>query len=369
MDMNIMEDKYVATLLLHALGDTIGFKNGEWEFFPDKKYSAALEKLYEFIDLGGINDIDLSDWHVSDDTILHMAIARALLKEYAEVEELENNTVEQLIKAYDLMKDDKHNRYIGQAVSSHIEQLKKGINWHDFTFDNAGGGNGAAMRNNCIGLAFYGKENREALIQYSIKSSLMTHVNPIGWLGGLSTALFTAFILEDIHIEKWIPEMLRIVQSDEVQAFLHSDSQNEKNAYEQFIQTWKTYYDSRFNNGKPIYDRAHKNIIQRLIFYNNIFEVNPKGKFGTSGYSAVIVAYDCLLDARDNWEKLVIYAMLNNFDADTIGAIAGGLYGTMYGMSKIPVKLLQSIEFKDKLNTIGKLLFKKYCKKEKLHKK
>lgn len=117
-------------------------------------------------------------------------------------------------------------------------------------------------------------------------------------------------------------------------------------------------------NGKPTKTKSHTNLIQRLMFYNSIFENN--GKMGSSGFSAVIVAYDCLLDSGDSWEKLVIYSMLNNFDSDTIGAIAGGLYGTMYGLDKIPEKNLQYLEFKDKLIKIGKLLFKKFFKHEKL---
>lgn len=361
-----MEEKYIATMLLHALGDTIGFKNGDWEFFNNTKYSASLEKLYEFIDLGGINDIDLKKWNVSDDTMLHMAIARSLLTKYSNIEELETNTIEQLIKSYDEIKSDKQNRYIGKAVDTHIKKLKNGDNWKDFPFDNLGGGNGSAMRNNCIGLAFWGEDNRKNLIKYSIESSMITHVNPIGWLGGLSTALFTAFILENISIKKWIPELLNIIKSEEVKQYLHSDTQNEMNAYELFIQVWKSYYEARFKNGEIIHNKSFTNLIQRLIFYNSLFEGNPMGKFGSSGYSAVIVAYDCLIDAEDKWEKLVIYSMLNNFDTDTIGAIAGGLYGTMYGLSKIPINNLKYIEFKDNLTKIGRLLYKKYYKKENL---
>jgi ADP-ribosylglycohydrolase len=52
--------------------------------------------------------------------------------------------------------------------------------------------------------------------------------------------------------------------------------------------------------------------------------------------------------------------MINNFDSDTIGAIAGGLYGTLYGLSYVPTKSLEHIEFKNKLIKIGKLMYKKY---------
>lgn len=366
-----IEDKYIATMLLHALGDTIGFKNGDWEFFKDNTvYGATLEKLYEFIDLGGINDIDLENWIVSDDTILHMAIARSLILGYGDLKELEDNTAKHIVRAVDAMKRDeenKKNRYVGNAVAKHVDMIHSGSDWRKFEFDKYGGGNGSAMRSNCIGLAFFGEENRSKLIEYSIMSSKITHVNPIGWLGGLSVALMTAFAMEKNHLYKWIPKMLEILESKEVKKYLDFKNSEETNAFEQFTQCWKSYYDARFSNGKPTKDKSQKNLIQRLVFYNNIFEVYPMGKMGTSGYSAVIVAYDCLIDADNQWEKLVIYAMVNNFDTDTIGAIAGGLFGTIYGLEKIPKNNLKHIEFGDKLIKMGKLLYKKYFLHDKIN--
>jgi ADP-ribosylglycohydrolase len=90
------------------------------------------------------------------------------------------------------------------------------------------------------------------------------------------------------------------------------------------------------------------------------------GKSGLSGYSAVIVAYDCLIDAEDNWEKLIIYSTINTFDTDTIGAIACGLYGTLYGLKNVPTKNLKYLEFKSNLTKLGKLLYRKYFLHEKL---
>jgi ADP-ribosylarginine hydrolase len=364
-----IESKYIATILLHALGDTIGFKNGLWEFFPNNSsYGSTLEKLYEFIQLGGINNIDLSDWSISDDTILHMAVAKSLIFCNND-ENLIDETAKQFIKAYDMMIHDKENgknRYGGIAVEKHILLLKQGKKWNEFEYDKYGGGNGSAMRCNCIGLAYFGENNRKKLIDYSVRSSKLTHVNSIGWLGGLSTALMTSFILENINIIHWIPKMLKIIESADVKKYVDSQNKDDISSYEQFVQAWKTYYETRFKDGKPINIKSHTNLIQRLIFYNNIFELNAMGKMGFSGYSAVIVAYDCLLDAGNCWEKLVIYSMINNFDSDTIGAIAGGFYGTLYGLNNVPIGNLKYIEFKDKLTKIGKLLYKKFYKNEKI---
>lgn len=364
-----IEEKYIATMVLHALGDTIGFKNSLWEFIPSNgsKYGSTLEKLYEFIALGGINNINLSGWNVSDDTILHMAIARSLI--LGSFEELEKITINQFIKSRNQMEHDSKNnknRYIGKAVEKHILLLENGENPKDFPFDPYGGGNGSAMRNNCIGLAFFGEENRDKLIEYSILSSKLTHINPIGWLGGLSTALMTAFILEKVHIHKLVPMMLKLINSDKVKKFLNDKNEDEIKSYEQFIQCWKSYYDMRFENEKPIQTKSQTNLIQRLVFYNEVFSSNKLSSMGASGYSAVIVAYDCLLDCDGSWEKLVIYSMINNFDSDTIGAIAGGFYGTLYGFNNVPENNMKYIEFKDKLIKLGKLLYKKYFLHESL---
>lgn len=364
-----IEERYIATMLLHAIGDTIGFKNGDWEFFPNNSvYGATLEKLYEYISLGCINNIDLSKWKVSDDTILHLAIGKSLILKN-NIDDMLEMSVKQIIKSCDMMALDKKdglNRYVGSTVEKHVNMIKDGHKWKQFAFNPLGGGNGSAMRNNCIGLAFFGEDNRDKLIEYSILSSKITHNNPIGWLGGLSTALFTSYILENIDILNWIPKMLTLIESERVKKYMDINNPDEVTAYELFVQCWKTYYDSRFVNGKPTKIKSHTNLIQRLIFYNNIFEIGTLGKMGLSGYGAVIVAYDCLLDAGDNWETLIIYATINNFDSDTIGAIACGLYGTMYGLDNIPHKNIEHVEFKDKLIKIGKLLYKKFYKNEKI---
>lgn len=366
--MDLIENKYIATFLLHAAGDTIGFKNHEWEFYDNTSIGATMEKLYEFIQLGGINDINLENWIISDDTILHIAVGTSLLYYNGNMTELENITVDKIVNAVDSMLYDKtigNDRYVGNAVTKHTKMIKNGYNWRQFNFEYDGGGNGAAMRSNCIGLAFYGPDNRDKLIQYSINSSRITHVNPVGWLGGLSTALFTAYILENIHIYKWIPLMIELVESDKVKKYL-TNGELEKSEYDTFIRYWKSYYESRFKNDKPVKTRSQINPMLRINYYNNLFDKNQGSKRGLSGYSAVIVAYDCLIDAENCWEKLVIYAILNNYDSDTIGAIACGLYGTMYGTFGVPDKNLKFIESKDKLIKIGKLMYKKYFKNEKI---
>ena len=59
----------------------------------------------------------------------------------------------------------------------------------------------------------------------------------------------------------------------------------------------------------------------------------------------MIMAYDALLDCNGNWEKLIVYAILHIGDSDTIGAVAGGLYGAVYGFGDVP----ENMKLKDKI--------------------
>ena len=69
--------------LFHALGDTIGYYNGNWEFNngivnPGPEY--VYEMISEFIQFGGVNDLDITNWKISDDTIMNVATLRCVIR-------------------------------------------------------------------------------------------------------------------------------------------------------------------------------------------------------------------------------------------------------------------------------------------------
>lgn len=369
-----MENRYIATMILHAVADTIGFKNGEWEFNYSKStitLETTLELLFEFIALGGINGIDLKDWRVSDDTIIHIAIAKTLIDtKLNKIKKIKKMTPEMamsfkvnLVQAYNDIHDDEEKgieRAPGETTNKYIEKFEGGHDGRNLPYDKLSGGNGAAMRCPCIGLAFCGEENRDTLINIAIESSRLTHNSAIGYLGGLTTALFTAWAIEGIDIIKWPFMLIELLNSKKVRKYI-KDNQYERDDYDTYINYWKKYIDTRFDDYKPITSRAHNNLIFRSRYnYENFTRDTPSTFIGESGYSATIMAYDSLLDAEDKWEKLIIYAAIHFGDGDTVGAIAGALYGALYGFGDVPVSNLKYLEFKDELNEIGEKLYKKY---------
>uniref|UniRef100_A0A6C0ACC1 ADP-ribosylglycohydrolase n=1 Tax=viral metagenome TaxID=1070528 RepID=A0A6C0ACC1_9ZZZZ len=338
------------SLILHALGDTIGYYNSNWEFnynYLNADFGFVYELISEFIDLGGINCIDLKGWKVSDDTVLHICVGNALVssnnvKEFVKI--LKKNMVNSL--------EDISKRHPGMNTIRKLKLLKKNHNMK-FEFDEFSGGSGGSMRSPVIGLFFDKIQDQNKIIRYALESALITHNHPTGYLGAIATALFTNYAINRVPIETWCFNMLKIIESPELDGHikqeypkLHSTFKDYKHS---FIGKWKSYIKDKFTKKKEIRLRI-RNLAERGAFYTNNFSwKHPKNKgfetfIGSSGDDSLIVAYDSLLDSDHCFEKLVIYSMLHIGDTDTTGCIAGALYGAYYGDKYIPENITQNIE-------------------------
>lgn len=366
-----MEQRYIATFVLHAVGDMIGFKNGEWEFNYHKTkitLNTTNEILYDFIALGGINQIDFTDWNVSDDTMMNIAVADAVFESHNNEEEMYSIMKKFFIGVIKHISKNKKVRYIGNTTKHYINKLLKNQDANSLPYDPMSGGNGAAMRTACIGLALHGKNNRDKLIKIAVESSRITHNSPIGWLGGVVTALFTSYAIEGIPINEWIFELMKIFDSGELKKYIRKTyEEDELDDYEIFISNWKKYLDVRFDEKKLIKTRVHSNLIYRVRYHFENFTADNNRSYivGDSGYSSTIMAYDSLLDCDGKWETLIIYSALHPGDGDTVASIACAWYGAVYGMENIPKSNYKTLEFGEYLIELGKKFYNKFYLNEK----
>jgi ADP-ribosylglycohydrolase len=353
-----MDIKYNAVFLVHSLGDIIGLN---FAIAKDSEYNTINEYIYEFINLGGINGLDISKLYCSTNTLYHIAIADAMLQ-YKKIKKkskfllnVDNNLQHMTFRILHDKEKKSIDRYKNEMTIDlhyklhHKQQYKYG----------EGGGNGAAVRSVCIGLM---DVSIEELVRLAISISEITHKSPLGYLASLTIAYFIRLAINNTAIEKWPKLLMELLESKNVITHIDLKNKDINSEYHAYIGYWQHYMNTRFNNaGDVITTRAHKNLIFRFkYYYENFVKNSYTDDTGSSGICAVIMAYDCVLDAGNSWEKLVFYSMIHFGDSRGVGSLAGALYGALYGYGDIPEHMLKNIDERKTLLKYSRKFYKMF---------
>ncbi len=373
--MSKLKDKISASLVLGSYLDTLGFFNGTWEFnynLPIDSYKIAINMNYEiihnFFSLGGYN-IDISKWKASDDTIMMIATTIAC-KKGGKIKDFINEYLNILPLLEEKI------RFSGITTLQSLRILDKTRDPNKIHYSSTMGGNGAAMRTHYIGI-HYNDINK--IIDISIMASRLTHNYPLGFLGGMTTALFTHYAINNINPWEWTKKMLKLEDSGLIDSIVKK--QLNSNDYKEYLKdkdeywlSWKRFQEfraERFAVKTPEFfeSYARYNDLFKIIYNINIDKNNkiPYARLGGSGNAATIIALDSLLmcinpiegiqeidldkphELRYNWQSLVFFSTLHFGDNDTTGAIAGMWYGALRGydgVNKTESKILNMLEFK-----------------------
>ncbi|XP_067043533.1 ADP-ribosylhydrolase ARH1-like [Acropora muricata] len=350
--MPFSKDSFEACMLLSAVGDALGYKNGTWEFC----YSGeAIHK--ELHQLGGLQNINIKGWIVSDDTVLHLATAEALVSSWRTREDLFNK----IAAMYKESMKDMVGRAPGNTTMSNCVRLRPGCpDGYVVPFNLHGGGCGAAMRSMCIGLLYNSPGNLDDLIAVSVESGRMTHNHPTGFLGSLASALLTSYAVQGKPVREWgsglmatLPKVLSYVKE------IGRDVKENEEQWSYFTDSWTAYLTERgilHGNSDPVFPGDYS-IKERDAFYKSLSY--RKGWAGASGHDAPMIAYDALLGAGASWEELCSRAMFHGGDSDSTGVIAGAWWGVLYGMDGVPVKNYENLEYKKRVKKVADDLFSK----------
>ncbi|GCC18339.1 hypothetical protein chiPu_0020771 [Chiloscyllium punctatum] len=300
-------EHYRAAMVLGGVGDALGYRNSMWENCP-----SGVMILQELKVLGGLESITLTEdnWPVSDDTVMHIVTAEALISDFWSLEDL----YREMVKVYAEIVEKIHKRRPDPATIEGCTQLKPDnyvLGWHT-PFNEKGSGFGAATKAMCIGMRYWQPEKLDNLVQVSIESGRMTHNHP------------TEYQQNWFYFEtKW--------QSYLEERGILQEGQN--------TPTFPKNYDAEKR------DQVYKGW-------------SSEGVGGRRGHDAPMIAYDALLFAGNDWTQLCHHAMFHGGESGATGSIAGCLYGLLYGLANIPKGLYKNLEFRERLEGLAEELYK-----------
>jgi hypothetical protein len=210
-------------------------------------------------------------------------------------------------------------------------------------------------------------------------ASRLTHNYPLGFLSGMAVALFTHWAINDVYPWEWCNKLIELEKNGTIDNIIKNIADNiyenymvDKNEFWNVVYKYKEFRADRFHlrtyEFRFGYDRL--NDLLDVLYNKNLKHLNH---FGGSGVTAVLLAYDSILLSIipkgsaevDNemdlskpkklsysWQNLVFLSTLHFGDNDTIGAIAGMLFGALRGFDGVNENVLNMLEFKDEIKQL-----------------
>lgn len=348
-------------MVLSGVGDAIGYRNGMWEFC-----NSGAEIHSQLHHLGGLAQltVEKNNWRVSDDTVMHLATADAIVQYEREKVKTKTEDREHLYKLvamkYKECMKDMAGRAPGNTCLFSTDMLQPELpKGYQIPFSERHGGCGAAMRAMCIGLRYPRAEDLDDLIDVSIECGRMTHHNPVGYLGSLASALFTHYAIQGKPVREWGAGLMTVLPralSHVAAQGRHVDSN--KRAWDGFTGPWTKYLKIRGiedGQSEPCFPEDFTKVAVRDTFYNEEFSFS--GWHGASGHDAPLIAYDALLAAGNSWDELCMRAVLHGGDSDSTGAIACAWFGALYGFAGVPQCNYQEVEYRERMKSVAEQLF------------
>lgn len=208
-------------------------------------------------------------------------------------------------------------RGYGPGAWTLLARIRAGVPWREANrsvFPDGSYGNGAAMRAAPLGLVYH--RDIPELRRATELASAITHAHPLGIEGGLLIARAVAMALEgDLDLDG-----------------LHAFCVREE-------------YRARLRRAKKLLRGDASKMEVRRHLGN-----------GIAAHESAVTAVYAVCRARGDFKDMVEYIVELGGDTDTIGAMAGGIFGARNGVGALPADLLARLEQRDRLETLARAL-------------
>lgn len=251
----------------------------------------------------------------TDDTQMSIDLARSVLQ---------NGEIDQQSLALHFAGNYCWTRGYGPGAAHTLYLIKKGRPWAEANrarFPDGSFGNGAAMRAPIVALLFNG--DLAAIKRAVQQSAEITHAHPDAITGALLIALAVQCSLTN-----------QSLQATQTILCENCDGDNFRNRLEQaFIWLESDYHPTVAELGKNL------------------------GNGIAATKSCVTAIYLALANLSQPWESLIEQVGALGGDVDTIGAMAGAIWGAANGIDKIPQKLYSQVEMYEEIIDLADRIF------------
>lgn len=351
--MSDLLDKYIASIYLSSIGDQFGFYNNSYYThkntiktnrpdYHDMVNGFTSNIIYKFIYDGGVTAFNIKDYSHSYITFFNINVIKGFLNNYDDNKVLYDNIVNNYIDTYDNAEKVIYDDHIVTV----LKNIKAKKIWEKFNYNV--NNKHVFIGTMSIGLIYHNKTDLNKLIETSIMITSITHQNSISFIGGIVSALFTSYAINNIHIEKWLFELVKLLESDTIDNIVSKIKPKFINFFKEakkiYLHKLLTYIETSFENSnysigltRSVYAAT------RTEYYHENF-VDDKKIFypGNNGDDCIIIAYDCLLMSKNNYEKLIYTTTKMIANTESISSLASMWYGAYYGFSNIPYTIYNS---------------------------
>jgi ADP-ribosylglycohydrolase len=373
--MGDLLEKYIASIYLSSVGDQFGFYNNVYIIhknniktnrpdYQDMINGFTSNIIYKFINHGGFTGFNIKDYSHSFVTYFNIDVIKGFINDFDDNKVLYDNIVNNYIDTY----DNAEKIYYDDYMVNIFKNIKAKKLWEKFNY-NLNNKN-VFIGTMCIGLVYHKKTDLNKLIETSIMITSITNQNCISFIGGIVSALFTSYAINNIHIEKWIFELVKLLETDTIDNILSKIKPKFidffKEAKKIYLHKLLTYIETSFDNSnysigltRSVYAST------RTEYYHENFADDKKIFYpGNNGDDCIIIAYDCLLMSKDNYEKLIYTSTKMIANTESIGSLASMWYGAYYGFKNIPYNIynpsLKSLEEYKIFENFGINIFNKF---------